>query len=64
MTDLIRQSITWPNIHGTRSYSRVTGLNPSSPGEAEKTESDRPSAKAEAEGETSSRRGSVVDISI
>lgn len=64
MTDLIRQSITWPNVHGTRSYSRVTNLNSPSTGEADKTDSDRPQPKTASEGDSATRRGSVVDISI
>ena len=64
MTDLIRQSVSWPFVHGARSYSRVTQLSPTSAGEAsDKTETDRPKAKPEAgTSESTTRRGSLLDL--
>lgn len=69
MSDLIRQSVSWPYVHGARSYSRVTQLARSGGGEAsDKTEeTDRPQAKAEAsksEGSSTVRRGGVLDLSV
>jgi hypothetical protein len=67
MTDLIRQSVSWPFIHGARSYSRVTQLGNAPASEtSEKTGADNPkTAKAKAETETSepaTRRGSLLDV--
>ncbi|WP_096702417.1 hypothetical protein [Magnetospirillum sp. 15-1] len=71
MSDLIRQSVSWPSIHGTRSYSRVTQLARSSSAESSEKadETDRPQAKAKSEsgggeGTTSTVRGSRLDLSI
>ncbi|EME68438.1 hypothetical protein H261_18532 [Paramagnetospirillum caucaseum] len=71
MSDLIRQSVSWPYVHGARSYSRVTQLA-SSPaaGSSEKTEeTDRPKAPKAESGESepataTTRRGARLDLSI
>lgn len=67
MTDLIRQSVSWPFIHGARSYSRVTQLASAPASEtSEKTDTDNSrTAKAKAETGTSepaTRRGSLLDV--
>jgi len=71
MSDLIRQSVSWPSVHGTRSYSRVTQLARSSSAETsdKAEETDRPQAKTKSEnGEneatTAVRRGGLLDVSI
>lgn len=65
MSDLIRQSVSWPSIFGARSYSRVTQLA-SAPESADKAEADRPSASKAEDGakEPGTRRGSLLDLSV
>ncbi len=67
MSDLIRQSVSWPSIFGARSYSRVTQLASAPAAESQdKPETDRPTT-ARAEGgarEPGTRRGSLVDVSV
>ncbi|KIL97181.1 hypothetical protein CCC_00242 [Paramagnetospirillum magnetotacticum MS-1] len=66
MSDLIRQSVSWPSIYGARSYSRVTQLaQPSAADSSEKTEeADRPrTTKAQnVSTEPTTRRGSLLDL--
>ncbi|ARJ67037.1 hypothetical protein WV31_15850 [Magnetospirillum sp. ME-1] len=69
MSDLIRQSVSWPYVHGARSYSRVTQLARSAGAETsdKAEETDRPQAKAEtgkSEGASAARRGGVLDLSV
>ena len=67
MSDLIRQSVSWPSVHGARSYSRITQLaQPPAAETSEKTETDRPkAAKAESgASEPATRRGSLLDVTI
>jgi hypothetical protein len=66
MSDLIRQSVSWPSIFGARSYSRVTQLaSAPAPESSDKVETDRPAARTESGvGEPGSRRGSLVDLSV
>lgn len=66
MSDLIRQSVSWPSVYGARSYSRVTQLAPASAADSsEKTESGERPAKTRSEdaaAEPSTRRGSLLDL--
>jgi hypothetical protein len=67
MSDLIRQSVSWPSIFGARSYSRVTQLaSAPAPESADKAEKDRPSASKAEDGakEPGPRRGSLLDLSV
>lgn len=70
MSDLIRQSVSWPSVHGTRSYSRVTQLGRSDgegEGEAKEATATRQSeARDEKSGAstTGTRRGGLIDLSV
>lgn len=68
MSDLIRQSVSWPSVHGTRSYSRVTQLGRGE-GEGEGKET-KAAGQGEAKDEksgastTGTRRGGLIDLSV
>lgn len=68
MSDLIRQSVSWPSVHGARSYSRVTQLGrPQAEDSAKETKVvDQGETREEQNGATTTgtRRGGLIDLSV